>query len=280
VHTDPTRLRQVLINLVSNAIKFTASGHVELRIKLLNERSDDPHMLFEVHDTGIGLTPDQLARIFQPFIQATPYTEREYGGTGLGLVISQQIARMLGGDIVASSNSGQGSLFRLTIAVGSLEGVRLLTDVREEAFVETWRPPLPIQPILDCRVLLAEDGVDNQRLIGHVLDRAGAQVVVADNGESAVELALAAWNENRPFDVILMDLFMPVMDGYTATERLRKAGYEHPIVALTANAVAADLQRCFDAGCDDFATKPIDRKGLVDLVARFAQNAACVVARE
>ncbi|MGE0758474.1 MAG: hybrid sensor histidine kinase/response regulator, partial [Pirellulaceae bacterium] len=129
VHTDPTRLRQILINLVSNAIKFTDHGRVEVAVKLLESGSDDPHLLFEVRDTGIGLTPEQRDRIFQPFMQATPYTRRDYGGTGLGLVISKQLAEMLGGTISVTSVPGQGATFRLTIAVGSLEGVRLLHSV-------------------------------------------------------------------------------------------------------------------------------------------------------
>ncbi len=272
IHTDPGRLRQILINLVSNAVKFTERGRVTVTTSLLQEPGTTPLLQFAVTDTGIGITPEQQARLFQPFSQATAQTQTKYGGTGLGLSISQQLAEMLGGEIVLASEPGRGSTFTLTIATGPLEGVPLTrepTTNRGTGSDGLFKAPLSPNS-LSCRVLVAEDGPDNQRLIKYLLTKAGAHVVIADNGCTAVDLALSARKTGSPFDVILMDMHMPKMDGYDATSHLRRAEYSGPIIALTANAMREDRQKCLNAGCDAYCPKPIDRHELIQLVAKYS----------
>ena len=271
--TDPTRLRQILINILGNAVKFTELGGVRLVVRLLDPPgTPNPHIGFEVIDTGLGMQPEQLSAIFRPFTQADTSMTRRFGGTGLGLAISKRLAQMLGGDITGTSEVGKGSSFSLAIETGPLEGVRML-DGTSEALCATVDGPHD-KPAADTRllgrILLAEDGLDNQRFIAFVLKKAGAQVTIAGNGQVAVDNVQSAREEGNPFDVILMDMQMPVMDGYTATDRLREQGYTAPIVALTAHAMAADRQKCLDAGCDDYITKPIDREKLLAMVGDWA----------
>ena len=273
IRTDPTRMRQILINLISNAIKFTEVGNVRLVARLLDADGHEARMQFEVADSGIGMTEEQIARLFKPFQQADTSTTRRFGGTGLGLTISKRLAERLGGDITVRSNPGQGSTFTFTMAVGSPDGVPLLEHPTEAQLLsESDEPRASSHPRLDCRVLLAEDGPDNQRLIAFLLEKAGAEVTLARNGQSAHDLALAAHDAGTPFDVILMDMQMPVMDGYEATGRLRAAGYNHPIIALTAHAISTDRDKCLSAGCDDYMAKPIDREKLIPLVAEYASR--------
>ena len=267
IQSDPTRLRQILLNLVSNAIKFTRQGEVRLAARLLNEGPS--RIEFEISDTGMGMTPSEMQRLFNPFTQADSSITRHYGGTGLGLTISQRLARILGGAIHVESQPDRGSCFRVTVATGPLEGVALLQ--KPDLAMAGNEPPASLPPTqLSCRVLLAEDGPDNQRLIAHLLRKAGARVEVVENGQLAVDQAIAAAAQNAPFDLILMDMQMPVLDGYSATRQLRMRGYTHPIVALTAHAMQGDREKCLAAGCDAFATKPIDRRALIDVVARYA----------
>jgi CheY-like chemotaxis protein len=218
----------------------------------------------------------QVAKMFQPFTQADSSTTRKYGGTGLGLVISKRLAGLLGGDvIVAETRPGAGTRMRVTVDAGPLGGVKMVADPRAATVIASPAQPTaaaPRQPALTgCQLLLAEDGPDNQRLIAHVLKKAGATVTVTENGKLAAEVALEAQQGPKPFDVILMDMQMPVMDGYEATGMLRREGYTGPIIALTAHAMAADRQKCLDAGCDDYTTKPIDRKQLIDLIRHHAR---------
>ncbi|MBL9124087.1 MAG: response regulator [Planctomycetaceae bacterium] len=272
IHSDPTRLRQILLNLVSNAIKFTRQGEVRLTARLLPEGPS--RVEFEISDTGKGMTPTEMQRLFNPFTQADSSITRNFGGTGLGLAISQRLARILGGAIQVESQPDLGSCFRVTIATGPIEGIPLRVQA-DLATTET--APQAVAPAarLACRVLLAEDGPDNQRLIAHLLTKAGAEVEVVENGQLAVDQALTAAAQGRPFDLILMDMQMPVLDGYSATRQLRTRGYTRPIVALTAHAMQGDREKCLAAGCDGFATKPIDRRMLIEVVARYAEpNAA------
>jgi Amt family ammonium transporter len=283
IHTDPTRLRQILINLVGNGVKFTHSGGVQLTVSLVQDPAQDdpastnPMLRFDVADTGIGITSEQLPNLFEPFTQADGSTTRQYGGTGLGLAISKRLAEMLGGDLTVQSTYGEGSVFSLTVRTGPLDGIRLLDSPTLADFSEPTalmlspeRSDEPDQPLMNTRVLLAEDGSDNQRLIAFVLRKAGALVTIAENGRIAVECALRAKLLGQPFDVILMDMQMPVLDGYVATRRLRDQGYTGTIVALTAHAMADDREKCLQVGCDDFAAKPIDRHKLVTLVQQYA----------
>jgi len=274
IHTDPMRLRQILINLVSNAIKFTEQGSITLVVRLVCGDHDEPGLQVEITDTGIGMTEEQLRNVFKPFCQAETYTARTYGGTGLGLTISRHLAELLGGSISVTSKPTKGSTFTLSIEIGSLEGVKLLSNVTETALeAQQARHELSLdQMTLDCSVLLAEDGPDNQRLISHILSKAGARITVAGNGQIAVDFALTARAEGEPYDVILMDMQMPVMDGYDATKILRANGYSGPIVALTAHLMSHDQQKCLDAGCDDYTNKPIDRKRLISLVSQYGSE--------
>ena len=276
IQSDPTRLRQILINIVGNAIKFTESGEVSLVASLVDVNSDQQRMQFEVIDSGIGITNSQMATLFKPFSQADGSTTRLYGGTGLGLAISKRLANELGGDVTVQSSSGEGSNFTITIATGPVDRSRLI-DASSEALlpVEPRATPNAVDITLSCRVLLVEDGIDNQRLISFVLKKAGAQVVVAENGLIGCDLALSAIDEGAPFDVILMDMQMPVMDGYEATTKLRDAGYDRPIVALTAHAMSGDRDKCLNAGCDDYSTKPINRQELLTLIDELASPQTC-----
>jgi len=263
--TDPVRLRQILANLLGNAVKFTDRGGVRIRVQLLPHAEPGPMLQFDVVDTGIGLAADQIEQLFQPFTQADASTQRRFGGTGLGLASSKRLTEMLGGSIAVASTPGQGSTFTLTLPTGPLEGVPLI-DTAAPALVPAQQKDLRGVK-LACRILLAEDGPDNQRLIALVLRKAGAEVVVADNGRAAVDLVADAARQGRPFDLVLMDMQMPVMDGYEATRWLRSSGCTVPIVALTAHAMKDDRQRCLAAGCDRYAAKPIQRAELLHVVA-------------
>ena len=268
---DPTRLRQILINLVGNAIKFTETGSVRLLTRFVRSTSRPPCLQFDVIDTGVGMTTEQASKLFQPFTQADSSTTRKFGGTGLGLTISKRLSEMLGGNITISTEPGKGSTFSLTVETGPLEGVSMLENVTEAVAEgrKKAKTSAASSVKLACRILLAEDGPDNQRLIAFLLTKAGAQVTVAENGQIAYHKALAAQDQENPFDVILMDMQMPVMDGYTAAGKLRDAGYSAPIIALTANAMAGDEEKCREAGCDGYATKPIERAKLLDTIAHF-----------
>jgi signal transduction histidine kinase/DNA-binding NarL/FixJ family response regulator len=272
--SDPTRLRQILMNLVGNAIKFTHEGSVRILARCDAVSSLRPRLSIEVADTGIGLRDDQIKHLFQPFIQADSSTTRKFGGSGLGLAISQRLAAMLGGEITVQSVSGQGSCFRLSVETGSLAGVKLLAALAEATAPEARDASAlgPPEIELDCHVLLAEDGVDNQLLLSTQLRKAGARVTVAENGKLAVERALAAKASAVPFDVILMDMQMPELDGYGAAALLRARGYTGSIIALTAHAMSGDRDRCLSAGCTDYMSKPVDRRGLIAMVAQYAQR--------
>ena len=269
IHTDPTRLRQILVNLLGNAVKFTEVGRVCLTARL-SEEGEAPAMVFEVEDTGVGMSRAQLAGLFQPFMQADTSTTRRFGGTGLGLTISKRFAEMLDGGIAVRSTPGTGSVFTVTIAAGSLEGVELITDPVAETAVlhEAAEAASSLESLSlnGCRVLLAEDGPDNQRLITHILNQAGAEVVVRENGKLVVEAILDEASTPTPFDVVLMDMQMPVMDGYEATRFLRSKGYQGPVIALTAHAMTGDREKCLTAGCNDYATKPVNRKRLLRVI--------------
>jgi signal transduction histidine kinase/CheY-like chemotaxis protein len=285
IHTDPVRLRQILLNLVGNAIKFTSTGKVQLAMRLIEEKDKEhPLVRFDIRDTGIGLTEEQIGKLFQPFTQADSSITRAYGGTGLGLAISKRLANKLGGDLVVTSVSGQGSIFSLTIDPGPLDNVPFVENpksvIHERKSDHKRTIDVKLKP--GCRILLAEDGVDNQRLLTHFLKKAGAVVTLAGNGQIALEKALIALQNDEaasgeseaPFDLILMDMQMPVMDGYEATRRLRQAGYSGPILALTAHAMKEDRQKCRDAGCDDHIAKPVKRDRFLEMIARYIQDDA------
>ncbi|PHS14118.1 MAG: hypothetical protein COA78_06155 [Blastopirellula sp.] len=263
--SDPTRLRQILINLIGNAIKFTEIGEIHVTARLLQSQETEARLQISVSDSGIGMHKDHLNKLFQPFVQADSTTTRKFGGTGLGLTISKRLCKMLGGDIFVKSNLGEGSVFTITIPVGPLDHckeyeeesantISLQSNIRKE------------KQSLNCHILLAEDGPDNQHFISYFLKKMGAEVTLADNGKIAFEIASERYKNGNSFDVILMDMQMPVLDGYSATTQLRKIGYTGAIIALTANALISDEKKCKDAGCDEFATKPINFEKLFSLI--------------
>ncbi|HEV7300516.1 MAG TPA: PAS domain S-box protein [Tepidisphaeraceae bacterium] len=292
VLTDPTRLRQILMNLVSNAIKFTDRGHVRIVLRTLPESMDgtigstagntgDPRsvrLAFDVIDSGVGLSAEQQSVLFEAFTQADTSHTRRFGGTGLGLTISRKLARMLGGDITITGDTGSGSTFSATITALTVTRPHRLQAPRPTPFALSteFRALAPISdlaqqplPKLRGRILLAEDGPDNQQMITLILEKAGATVTLAENGRVAVERATEAWERGEPFDLILMDMQMPERDGYCATRDLRERGYRLPIIALTAHAMESERARCLTAGCDEYTTKPIDRRQLLNLASRF-----------
>ncbi len=272
LHTDPTRFRQILFNLLSNAVKFTEEGGVKVVFRMgpLANKSAPPDRLLciDVTDTGIGLAPHQRDRLFQPFTQGDTSTTRKFGGTGLGLAITKRLAQLLGGDVQVSSTDGKGSTFTVSLRVSPPAGALGQLPQDPSPSTESAAAETPI--LAGLRILLAEDGEDNQELINLHLTFAGAQVTLAENGKQACTAALAALNSGQPFDLILMDMQMPEMDGYEATAHLRSHGYTHPIVALTAHVMTGDKEKCLAAGCDDFLGKPIDPTLLLSTAARMA----------
>jgi|GEM_PF-4114050 len=259
VQGDPVRIRQILLNLCSNAIKFTEKGGVTLRVSF-----DEPVMRlrFDVIDTGIGISPAQMARLFQPFSQADSATTRRFGGTGLGLVLSRQLAEKMAGSIDLTSEPGQGSCFTFALNVGAVEGLVTNAEEVQRAVSPALTADRPMR--LRGTVLLAEDNLDNQRLIALNVRQLGADLTVVGDGQLAVAEALM-----RAFDIILMDMQMPVMDGVAALQALRQRGYRGAIVALTANATHQDMQNCLAAGFDDFLTKPIDKKRFNQVLSHY-----------
>ncbi|MGD9692572.1 MAG: PAS domain S-box protein [Phycisphaerales bacterium] len=284
IHSDPVRLRQILLNLVGNAIKFTEQGAVTISVRCDRNDEDSATLSYAVKDTGIGIAPERLKELFQPFTQADSTVTRRFGGTGLGLVISRRLSRMLGGDISADSVQGEGSTFTLTVDAGDLTTAAFT----ERAFSQAAPPPAnePAAPQaapskaapLSARILLAEDGPDNQRLIAHHLRSAGATVEFATNGKDAVEFALEAEKNKTPFDLVLMDMQMPIMSGYEASARLREQNYPRPIVALTAHAMDGDREKCLAAGCQDYTTKPVKKNVLLDICRRWIAHSNAIKA--
>ena len=265
VNSDITRLKQVLLNVCSNAIKFTKEGYIKLTVSW---QSDTNQLFFVVEDTGIGMTEQEMTRIFRPFEQADSSTTRRFGGTGLGLCISQNLAQILGGDIVVTSETGQGSCFTISIETGKpvadLELVYAKLPLIEQAsgFSATQN-----EIRFDANILLAEDNPDNQQLIRILLEKRGLTVTLANNGEEAIERALI-----EDFDLILMDMQMPVMGGLEATDVLRKAACDIPIIALTANVMKEDIQTYLESGCNSTVAKPIDQNALFRELAQFLPN--------
>jgi len=258
IETDPVRLRQVLMNLIGNAVKFTEVGSIQVAARLV--QTDSPLLVIDVIDTGVGIPTEALDRIFDPFVQADNSITRRFGGTGLGLSISRRLAEALGGGVTAESTLGRGSVFSMSVATGSLADVKLRRGTASDVMVAT-RPAAGGQ-LPPCRVLLVEDGVTNRKLFGLVLERAGATVRAAENGQCGVEAMTL-----ETFDVVLMDMQMPVMDGYTATRELRRRGYAGPIIALTAHAMKGDELKCREAGCSGYLTKPINPERLIETIA-------------
>ncbi|MBX9652598.1 response regulator [bacterium] len=273
IRSDSVRFRQILLNLIGNAIKFTERGSVELFVEYIEKPT--PLLQCRVLDTGIGMTPEQCCRLFKPFTQADASTSRRFGGTGLGLTISKRLARMLGGDIEVESELGVGSQFTFTMSAEVLDPIAVKSTALSPSQVQPI--PIPISnPTITARILVAEDGVDNQRLIKRTLERAGATVTIVENGQDLLNQFQLGTNDpnDAPFDLVLTDVQMPELDGLEAIRRLREAGFLGPIVAITAHARSEDRQRCIDAGSDAYVSKPINRQGLIQTIANLT-SARC-----
>ncbi|MDJ0818000.1 MAG: ATP-binding protein [Desulfobacterales bacterium] len=263
IETDPVRLRQIIFNLVGNAIKFTEAGSVTVTCRI-TKKDASTQLIIDVSDTGIGISTEALKDIFDPFVQAESTVTRRFGGTGLGLAISRRFAQALGGDITVKSELGMGSTFRISLATGNLSGVPFLqpeavNNLQKEIEPENnfhWQFP-------EARVLVVDDGGENRELVKLLLEEAGLFVDEAENGQIGVEKATAGG-----FDVILMDVQMPVMDGFTAVGILRKQGLKIPVIALTANAMKGFEAQCLEAGYSGYLSKPIN---IDEFMERMAQ---------
>jgi CheY-like chemotaxis protein len=263
IKTDPLRLRQCLTNLIDNAIKFTEKGHVYISVSL-QDHDGQAFLQFDVEDTGIGIPQEKLPVIFDSFTQVDSAASRKYGGTGLGLAITRQLVQLLGGRISVVSTQAKGSIFTLEIPTGVQ-----WSDVN----TQVWNKYLPVDEInerletekglvmYNGKVLVAEDNPSNQKLIAILLQKMGLEVTLADDGLEAVEQCA-----HQTFDIILMDMQMPNLNGYDATRQLRSQGVQTPIIAVTANAMTGDEQKCMSAGCDGYLSKPIDRSKLNELI--------------
>lgn len=268
LYTDPSRLRQCLVNLISNAIKFTHDGHVHVRVSVEGP-GNDPHLRFDVEDTGVGIPAERQALVFEAFRQADGSTTRKYGGTGLGLTITRELVELLGGTISLKSQPGQGSVFSLTLPVGYCLLDNTSQRHSDPAPSDAENRPQTRDTQLRGRVLVAEDVETNQILIKILLKRLGLEVTVVENGQEVVKEGAA-----NPYDVILMDVQMPRMNGHEATQELRRLGVEVPIVALTANAMSEDRTNCLAAGFDGYLIKPIDQSELSETLARHLPSQA------
>jgi CheY-like chemotaxis protein len=264
VIADPMRVRQILLNLIGNAIKFTDRGSVRVTIT-----REGPWAVAAVHDSGPGMTPEQISRLFQRFSQVNRDTSSL--GTGIGLELSQRLARLMHGGIAVESTPGSGTTFRLSMMRTASDPLSEYLQPHPSADSHGSTGSIDViapLPLAGIDVLVAEDGVDSARLWRHHLEQAGAEVWQASNGREAVGLVRAADMGvlERPFDIVLMDLEMPIMDGVEATKQLRSEGFRMPIVGLTAHSYVETRTKMLNAGCNDCALKPISRAGLTQLI--------------
>ena len=258
ITTDQKRLQQILYNLIDNAIKFTSEGKVEIKTSFDNTSNT---IAFAITDTGIGINQRDQQSIFDPFIQAEDNVTRSFGGAGLGLSVAKELAKALQGDITLDSTPDQGSTFTLTINPGQVE----------------YNNPNDATPITQqddtllahSKVLIVDDAKDNRILLKHILKKTGAQIEFAHDGQEAIDAIELAIESNEPYDLILMDMQMPVLDGYHATVQLRENGITTPIIALTAHALDGDRDHCINAGCDEYMTKPIDKAALIETCSQL-----------
>jgi len=263
IRTDAVRLRQCLINLANNAVKFTEKGHVYISVSM-EDINAEPCIRFDVEDTGIGIPPEKQEMIFDAFAQADSGTTRKFGGTGLGLAITKQLTHLLGGQLAVVSEEAKGSVFTIRIPAGvDVEAVPMLD--KDELLNQLMQAhDIPLQEKFSGSVLVAEDSPTNQMLIKLLLEQSGLEVTIAQDGRLALEKALS-----KPYDLIFMDIQMPNMNGYDATRAIRAKGVKTPIVALTAHAMNGDDEKCFAAGCDDYLTKPINQKQLLKTLGKY-----------
>lgn len=277
IQADSKRLRQILVNLVGNAVKFTEAGHV--RVTVRSEQIDSrTRVHFDVADTGIGISDERMKKLFQPFSQGDPSIMRTYGGTGLGLVISQRLVAMLGGEITARSRVNEGSCFSFCINAGSVEctspptldkeSIRsVVSKASRSESSSSDSDECQVPPSLDCQVLVADDRRDIRYLLKRILTGAGAAVHEVEDGQQAVDHISKTLSSDSCPQVVILDMQMPNLDGFEATQELRALGFTGLIIALTADAMDGDRQRCLDCGCDDYMSKPIDSAKLIGKIA-------------
>jgi PAS domain S-box-containing protein len=270
ISTDRLRFQQIILNLLTNAVKYTETGGIVVAVLLDNALPGSATLTISVIDTGMGIPADVRHLLFSPFRRLHQDSPGRIAGVGLGLSIAQKLARLLGGEIQVQSQVGTGSTFSLVLPLG-LEEAMALRAVNTPVPAEPYRrgPPAP-QSLQGLRVLLIEDGEENQELVSILLAEQGAYVTCADNGLLGVELVMSSIAADQPFDAILMDMMMPVMDGYTATGELRRQGVTTPIIALTAHAMSDDRQRCLSVGCNDYVSKPIVEAQLFGAITALA----------
>ncbi len=262
---DPTRVRQVLLNILGNAVKFAPGGEVRSEFRFLEAGSQGGLLVIEVRDTGIGMSEEQLSLLFRPFQQADASTTRRFGGTGLGLAITKRLVEAMEGDLHVKSSVGKGSVFTVRIAVGKPDEHKEGTTTSQILLRDLAPTVAESQP----KVLLAEDSRDGRKLMSLILQKSGAEVECAEDGKMAVEAAARSEEDGAPFDLILMDMEMPVMSGYEAARLLREKGWSGPIIAITGHTGAEEKQRCIEAGCTDALSKPVDRAQLTNLLKRY-----------
>jgi PAS domain S-box-containing protein len=264
---DATRLQQALLNYATNAIKFTEAGSITLRVRLLDETDDKATLRFEVADTGVGIAPEAMARLFQSFEQADNSITRKYGGTGLGLAITRKLARLMGGDAGVESKVGAGSLFWFTVQLD-----KSFATSHDDATTPGEAEMLLKQNHAGRRILLVEDEPVNREITQVILEAVGLAVWVANDGVEAVQMVAGA--AGNDYDLILMDMQMPNMDGLEATRRIRQLPSQHfiPIVAMTGNAFAEDKARCMEAGMNDFLSKPVKPQDLYEIVLKWLRT--------
>jgi signal transduction histidine kinase len=255
IRSDPARLRQILINLIGNSIKFTQQGSVTVSYEVIGSQ-----LVFTVKDTGVGIPEEHRGRLFKPFSQGDDSVRKKYGGTGLGLMISQRMAHLLGGDVyLAESKPGQGSTF-----VAKIDYQPVSEQTRTESLPPLEETKLPLEKFHAKKILVVEDTVDNQTLVRLYLAKTDALVDFVSNGRDGVSRALG-----NSYDLILMDMQMPVMDGYSATQKLRQQGCRIPIIAMTGYAMKQDKEKCLEVGCNDYIAKPFDRQTLLVCLAKY-----------
>jgi signal transduction histidine kinase/response regulator of citrate/malate metabolism len=260
--TDPTRLKQILINLCNNAVKFTLQGHIDLSVSLDQKKK---RFIFVISDTGTGITEDQLSKLFSAYTQADQATTRKFGGTGLGLYISKELVQLMGGHIKVTSQVGVGSQFAVYLPwITSADAIFINNELEAEQVLEQSTQPNLTVPALDANILCADDNEDNRHLISYLVNKTGAKLTLAENGAQALTFA-----NNNEFDLILMDMQMPVMDGIEATIGLKSSGYSKPIIMLTANNDNLSRQQIQESGADGHFAKPIDTQKFYDMLSNI-----------
>lgn len=258
IKSDLTRVRQILLNILGNAIKFTDKGYVKMHYWV-----EDEQLIFSVKDSGVGIAPDQLNNLFRPFSQGDSSVSKRFGGTGLGLMISKRLAQLLGGDVLfIESHVGVGSTFQVRIRYEPESNLQNIPNLQKKSAPNTETEPNHL--LADKKILVVEDSMDNQILINAHLNRYGATVDTADDGKEGLEKCLA-----NNYDLIILDMQMPIMDGYTTSRKIRKNGYTLPILALTGYAMKGDEEKCLAAGCDGYLTKPFSRDDFIRTIARL-----------